>query len=120
MISFAHESTPAYQQALEFAKWCEPLLERTPKQSALHAQFDQARTTILLKVAAGTGHLLCQERNFEAATTAALECAACLDLLFNKRVVSREELQRGKDWLQKLIALLDMNAVAPEPHAHAA
>ena len=35
---FAHESTPVYQHALEFAKWCEPVLERTPKQSAMHAQ----------------------------------------------------------------------------------
>jgi hypothetical protein len=117
---FAHESTPVYQQALEFAKWCEPVLERTPKQSAMHAQLDQARTTILLKVAAAAGRAARDERNFDAAATAALECAACFDLLFNKRVVSREELHRGKESLQRLIALLGADTVAPEPHAKAA
>jgi hypothetical protein len=117
---FAHESTPVYQQALEFAKWCEPVLERTPKQSAMHAQLDHARTTILLKTAAGAARVSRDGRNFEAAQTAVIECAACFDLLFNKRVVSREEVQRGKESLQRLIALLGVNTFAPEPHAKAA
>ncbi len=117
---FPHESTPVYQQALEFAKWCEPVLERTPKQTAMHAQLDQARTTILLKAAAGAGRVSRDDRNFETARTAAIECAACLDLLFNKRVVSRDELQRGKESLQKLISLLGADTIAPEPHAKAA
>ncbi len=117
---FPHESTPVYQQALEFAKWCEPVLERTPKQSALHEQLDHTRTTILLKVAAGAGRGSRDDKSFEAAQTAALECAACFDLLFNKRVVSRDELQRGKESLQRLIALLGINTFAPEPHAKAA
>ena len=117
---FPHESTPVYQQALEFAKWCEPVLERTPRQSAMHGQLDNARTTILLKVAAGAGRICRDDKHFGAAETAAIECAACLDLLFNKRVVSRDELQRGKDSLQRLIALLGANTIAPEPHAKAA
>jgi hypothetical protein len=117
---FPHESTPVYQQALEFAKWCEPVLERTPKQTAMHTQLDHARTTILLKVAAGAARVSRDEKSFEAARTAAIESAACLDLLFNKRIVSRDELQRGKESLQKLIPLLGANAVVPEPHAKAA
>ncbi len=117
---FPHESTPVYQQALEFAKWCEPVLERTPKQSAMHAQLDQTRTTILLKVAAGAGRAARDDKSFETAQNAALECAACFDLLFNKRVVSRDELQRGKESLQQLLTLLGMNGNAPEPQAKAA
>jgi len=117
---FAHESMPVYQQALEFAKWCEPVLDRTPKQSAMHAQLDSARTTILLKVAAGAARVSRDDKSLEAAQTAAIECAACFDLLFNKRVVSRDELQRGKESLQQLIALLSTNSMAPEPHAKAA
>jgi len=117
---FAHESTPVYQQALEFAKWCEPVLERTPKQSAMHAGLDQSRTTILLKVAAAAGRTARDDKNLETAEKAAIECAACLDLLVNKRVISREELQRGKESLQKLMALLGVNAIAPVPDARAA
>lgn len=112
---FAHETTPVYRQALQFAQWCDPVLDRTPKQSAMHAQLDQARTTILLKVAAGAGRDSRDDKSFEAAQTAAIESAACLDLLFNKRVVSREELQRGKESLQQLIALLGVDTVAPQP-----
>jgi hypothetical protein len=117
---FPHESTPVYQQALEFAKWCEPVLDRTPKQTAMHGQLDQTRTTILLKSAAGAARPARDGKSFEAAQIAAIECAACLDLLFNKRVVSRDELQRGKELLQKLIALLDSNAATPESQAQAA
>ncbi len=117
---FAHESTPVYQQALEFAKWCDPVLDRTPKQSAMHAQLDSSRTTILLKAAAGAAQVSRDGRNFETAQTAAIECAACLDLLFSKRVVSRDELQRGKESLQKLLGLLEANNATPEPHARAA
>jgi hypothetical protein len=38
--------------------------------------------------------------------------------LFNKRVVSREELQRGKELLRRMVELLGMNH--PEQHASAA
>lgn len=117
---FAHESTPVYQHALEFAKWCEPVLERTPKQSAMHAQLDQTRTSILVKVAAGAGRASRDPKLFEAAEIAVLECAACLDLLFNKRIVSRQEVQRGKELLQRLIALFGVDTFTPEPHATAA
>lgn len=117
---FTHESTPVYQHALEFAKWCEPVLERTPKQSAMHAQLDQTRTAILLKVAAGAGRASRDPKSFEAAEIATLECAACLDLLFNKRVVSREEVQRGKESLQRLLAMLGADTFTPEPQARAA
>jgi hypothetical protein len=117
---FPHESTPEYLQALEFAKWCEPVLERTPKQSAMHTQLDHARTTILLKVASGAAGASRDEKSFDTAQTAAIESAACLDLLFNKRIVSRDELQRGKDSLQKLVELLGASSNAPESHVKAA
>jgi len=117
--TFAHESTPVYQQALEFAKWCELVLDRTPKQSAMHHQLDGARTTILLKTAAGAAQGT-DERSFAAAQTATVECAACLDLLFHKRVVSRDELHRGKEFLQKLAAMLGTDHAAAEPHNRAA
>lgn len=115
---FPHESTPVYQHALEYAKWCEPVLDRTPKQSALHAKLDLARTTVLLKIAAGTGRETRDDSSLEEARHAALECAACLDLLFNKRVVSREEMLHGKESLRRLIELLD--TAAPEVRADAA
>ena len=117
---FLHETTAEYQRALEFAKWCEPMLDRTPRQSAMHSQLDLARTTLLLKVAAGAGGGKRDESALAAAGTAALESAACLDLLFNKRVVSREELERGKELLQRLVPLLGARKAVEESHAGAA
>ena len=116
---FPHESMPVYQRALDFAKWCEPLLERTPKQSAMHTQLDSGRVTVLVKTAVGAAQVAPDGRMFEAAQAAAIECAACLDLMFNKRVLSREELQRGKESLQQLMGVLASGA-ATEPQTQAA
>ena len=105
---FAHESLPVYQESLEFVKWSDPILERTPKNSAMYEQLDQGRTTIPLKIAAANGNVLCEERarNFETAQRCALETAACLDLLFNRRILSKDELERGKEALQRIAATL--------------
>jgi hypothetical protein len=114
---FAHESTPVYQQALEFAKWCELVLERTPKQSAMHTQLDGTRTTILLKVAAIAGRAARDDKSLEAVQIAAIQCAACLDLIFHKRVVSRDELQRGKESLRRLIDMLGAGTLESQAKA---
>src|SRR5438093_7502343 len=83
---FQHESLPAYQAALEFAKWSEAVLERTPKNSAAYAQLDQGRIALSCKIAAANGRLPASEQCglLAAAQRIALESAACLDLLFNK------------------------------------
>ena len=105
---FDHETLPVYQQSLEFVKWSDPILERTPKNSAMYEQLDQGRTAIPLKIAAGNGEVPCEERarNFETAQRCALETAACLDLLFNRRILSKDELERGKEALQRIAATL--------------
>ena len=105
---FDHESLPVYQESLEFVKWSDPILERTPKNSAMYEQLDQGRTAIPLKIAAGNGEVPREERarNFETAQRCALETAACLDLLFNRRILSKDELERGKEALQRIAATL--------------
>jgi len=105
---FEHESLPVYQESLEFVKWSDPILERTPKNSAMYEQLDQGRTAIPLKIAAANGKVPCEERlrNFETAQRCALETAACLDLLFNRRILSKDELERGKETLRRITATL--------------
>lgn len=112
---FKHESLPAYQAALEFAKWSEAVLERTPKNSAAYAQFDQGRTTLSCKIAAASGTLPADEHGalLAAAQRTALESAACLDLLFNKRILSREELEHGKEALRRIVAALTEGNSSP-------
>ncbi|HEY2952586.1 MAG TPA: hypothetical protein VGK40_08390 [Verrucomicrobiae bacterium] len=105
---FQHESLPAYQAALEFAKWSEAVLERTPKNSAAYAQLDQGRIALSCKIAAAHGRLPASEQCglLAAAQRIALESAACLDLLFNKRILSRDELEHGKEALRRIVAAL--------------
>src|ERR1051325_3192323 len=105
---FDHERQPAYQAALEFAKWSEAVLERTPKNSAAYAQFDQGRIALSCKIAAANGKLPAGERGalLASAQRIVLESAACLELLFNKRILSRDELEHGKEALRNIVAAL--------------
>ena len=105
---FEHETLPVYQQSLEFVKWSDAILERTPKNSAMYEQLDQGRTAIPLKIAAANCKVPHQERTrcFEIAQRSALETAACLDLLFNRRILSKDELERGKEALQRIAVTL--------------
>ena len=115
-----HESLPIYQRALEFSKWCDTVLERTPKNSASYAQLDLARTGIVLKIASAAARSESTERvrQMELAQESAVQVAACLDLLFQKRIVSREELQHGKESVrQLLVELPTLNGVTAVPVA---
>jgi hypothetical protein len=105
---FEHENMPAYQAALTFAKWSEAVLERTPKNRAAYSQLDQGRLALSCKIAAAHGKLPSGERAtlWTTAQRIALETAACLDLLFQNGILSREELQHGKEVLRGIVAAL--------------
>jgi four helix bundle protein len=105
---FDHESLPVYQQSLDFVKWSDAVLERTPKNSAMYQQLDEGRTAIPLKIAAANAAVGIEERVrcFNMAQRSALETAACLDLLFNRRILSKNELEHGKEALQRIAATL--------------
>jgi len=105
---FDHEKLRVYQEALRFASSAETLLERAKKSSALHDQLDRARTSILLNIAEGNGRYTAADRRrfFDMARGSALECAACLDLLTAKNLISKTELQVNKESLEKIVSML--------------
>ena len=105
---FDHEKLRVYQEALQFAASVELTLERTKKSSTLHDQLDRARTSILLNIAEGNGRYTAADccRFFDMARGSALECAACLDLLAVKQLVSKEELQFNKASPEKVVSML--------------
>jgi len=105
---FDHEKLQAYQKALEFAAWSEPILERVSKSAAVHGQLDRARTSVLLNIAEGNGKFTIPDRckYLDSAHGSALECAACLDLLFIKKAVAEAELDEGKTLLSSAVSLL--------------
>jgi four helix bundle protein len=107
-ISFDHEKLVAYQKALAFIAWSEPILERIPKASAVHGQLDRARTSIVLNIPEGNGRFTSADRCrfFDVARGSGLECAACLDLIFIKKIISESELEQGKALLKDVVSLL--------------
>jgi four helix bundle protein len=107
-IFFDHEKLVAYQKALAFIEWSEPVLERIPKTSAVHAQLDRARTSIVLNIPEGNGRFTPADRCrfFDIARGSGLECAGCLDLIFIKKIISESELQQGKALLKDIVSLL--------------
>lgn len=107
-IYFDHERLQACQSALQFARWSEPVLEKLPKTTAVYSQLDRARTSIVLNIAEGNAKFTPPDKckYFDTAHGSAVECAACLDLLFMKQVLTETELDAGKKSLSEVVGLL--------------
>jgi four helix bundle protein len=105
---FDHEKLDAYKEAIGFAEWSEAVLKRIPKGIAVHGQLDRARTSIVLNIAEGNGRFTAGDRCkfFDIARGSGLECAACIDLLFIKKLLSTTEVVEGKSKLRDAICLL--------------
>jgi four helix bundle protein len=105
---FDHEKLRVYQEALQFASNVEPVLERIKKSAPLCDQLDRARTSILLNIAEGNGRYTSADRCrfFDMARGSTLECAACLDLLAIKKIITAEELKASKEALEKIVSML--------------
>jgi four helix bundle protein len=110
---FDHEKLDVYRYELEFVEWVTPLLD----ESAVSAkgrtrevcdQLDRASLSTLLNTAEGNGMRQRQVRAkfFDDARGSATECAACLDALVAKGIVSSERIVAGKDLLLKIVSML--------------
>src|SRR5262245_29843166 len=97
-IYFDHEKLQAYQSSLQFVRWSETFLEKLPKTAPVNSQLDRARTSIPLNIAEGNAKFTTPDKCkfLDTAHGSAVECAACLDLLFIKEVLTEAELDQGK------------------------
>jgi four helix bundle protein len=107
-IYFDHERLQAYQSALQFVRWSEPVLEQLPKTAAVYSQLDRARTSIPLNIAEGNAKFTPADKckYFDTAHGSTVECAACLDPLLIKQVLTESELEQGKKLLSEIFGLL--------------
>ena len=107
-IYFDHEKLRAYQSSLRFISWSEPLLEKLSRTAAVYGQLDRARTSIPLNIAEGNAKFTPADkcRYFDSAHGSAVECAACLDVLFIKQILTEPELDHGKTLLGEVVGLL--------------
>lgn len=105
---FDHEKLRAYQEALRFVAWVEPVLEKLPAKLSARDQLDRASTSIVLNIAEGNGKRSHPDRcrYLDIARGSALESAACLDVLVARRKLTGEEINEGKTILTGVVSLV--------------
>jgi len=110
---FDHEKLEVYRYELEFIEWVTPLLDEASaaakgRTREVCDQLDRASLSTLFNTAEGNGKRQRQVRAkfFDDARGSATECAACLDALVAKKIVSPERTLGGKDLLLKIVSML--------------
>ena len=105
---FDHEKLRAYQEALQFAAWVEPIIERLPGKLSARDQLDRASTSIVLNIAEGNGKRSHPDRCrfFDISRGSALESAACLDVLVARNKIAPNDVAAGKAILAGVVSLV--------------
>ncbi len=105
---FDHEKLRAYREALKFAAWVEPVIEKLPPKLAARDQLDRASTSAVLNIAEGNGKRSYADRcrYFDIARGSALEVAACLDVLVARKKLAPDDIAEGKFILVGVVSLV--------------
>jgi four helix bundle protein len=107
-IYFDHEKLDVYQEAIAFCGWVGEFLAAISAKAAAKDQLDRASTGIPLNIAEGNGKFSAKDRArfFEMARGSALECAACLDVLFVRKLALDEQIAGQKERLARIVQML--------------
>jgi len=104
-----HENLDSYQTAIEFLALSAELLSQIPRGDAfLTDQFKRASLSIPLNIAEGYGKRSEKDRArfYDIARGSAHECGAILDALKVLKLVSDEDIVRGKALLVRVVSML--------------
>ena len=107
-IYFDHERLDVYRESILFCVWVGDLLNETTAKAAAKDQLDRASTSLPLNIAEGNGKFSAADRArfLEIARGSALECAACLDVLTVRKLVSLERIIPAKEQLVRIVNML--------------
>jgi len=107
-IHFDHEKLDVYRESIAFCGWVGEFLSAISTKAAAKDQLDRASTSIPLNIAEGNGKFSTRDRArfFEVARGSALECAACLDVLFVRKLASEEQVVIAKERLARIVQML--------------
>ena len=105
---FGHEKLIVYQKAQGFVVLRGGLLERVPRRVAACDPLDRAAESILVNIAHASSAWTANERIvcLGHANGSALECAACLDVLVAKMLLTADEVYPGKNLLAEVVCML--------------
>src|SRR5437762_7345635 len=107
-IYFDHEKLDVYQEAIAFCGWVGEFLTAISAKAAAKDQLDRASTIIPLNIAEGNGKFSVKDRArfLEMARGSALECAACLDVLVARKLVTAEQVTNTKADLARIVRMM--------------
>jgi four helix bundle protein len=105
---FDHEKLDVYQESIAFCGWVGELLRQISAKAAAKDQLDRASTSLPLNIAEGNGKFSTVDRArfLEIARGSALECAACLDVLVARKLVTLEQIIPAKEQLVRIVNML--------------
>ena len=105
---FDHERLNVYQEAIAFREWVGELLNQITAKAAAKDQLDRASISIPLNIAEGNGKFSNADRArfLEIARGSALECAACLDGLLSRKLVTSDRMISAKEQLFRIVNML--------------
>jgi len=108
-IIFDHEKLNVYRLSLDFVAWCFTLAAKLKGPNRFpRDQLRRASQSIPLNIAEGNGKRSLPDRGrfFEISRGSALECAALMDVLLRTNAIEPQECQKGKESLQRIVAML--------------
>jgi four helix bundle protein len=105
---FDHEKLEVYRETIAFIAWLSAILENAVRVGDVKDQLDRASASIALNIAEGNGKYSPKDRcRFsDIAHGSALECAAGLDILVAKGKLTTDQIDPGKERLQKVVRML--------------
>jgi four helix bundle protein len=108
-MPFDHERLEVYQVALEFFDLADEVVERLPRgRGHLGDQLTRASLSIVNNIAEGAGKFSKgdKRRYYLSAMGSATESAAMLDVCLRRKLADEETHRRGKQLLDRIVAML--------------
>ena len=105
---FDHERLDVYQESIAFCGWVGDFLAEISGKASAKDQLDRASTSLPLNTAEGNGKFSMADRArfLQIARGSALECAACLDVLEVRKLISPERIIPAKEQLVRMVNML--------------
>lgn len=107
-IGFDHEKLLVYQKSLQFIEWLSYNIDCANYKIPIINQLDRASISILLNIAEGNSRTTSNDkcRYFDISRASAMECAACLDILFVKKIINETINQTGKKYILEIVSMI--------------
>ncbi|MCB9501138.1 MAG: four helix bundle protein [Deferribacteres bacterium] len=104
-----HEKLDVYQISVLFASWAyEKSKALKGVDRHIRDQLLRASLLIPLNIAEGNGKFSLADRRrfFEISNGSSRECGAILDLMGNCKIITKKDVEYGKDLLKRIVSIL--------------